>query len=75
VAARKLRASGKMTGPIVTLATAHPAKFPEAVSAAIGVHPSLPAGLADLFDRAETINRCDNGVDAVKDFIRTRVVR
>ncbi|MEL6790993.1 MAG: threonine synthase [Pseudomonadota bacterium] len=75
VAARKLRARGQMTRPIVTLATAHPAKFPEAVSAATGLHPGLPAGMADLFDRAETIHRCDNNTNAVKDFIRTRVVQ
>ena len=39
--------------PMVTLATAHPAKFPAAVAAACGVHPALPARLADLMDRPE----------------------
>jgi threonine synthase len=39
--------------PIVTLATAHPAKFPDAVEAATGVRPPLPPRLADLFDRPE----------------------
>ena len=39
--------------PIVTLATAHPAKFPDAVERATGVRPQLPAHLADLLDRTE----------------------
>jgi threonine synthase len=39
--------------PMVTLATAHPAKFPDAVEVATGVRPALPARLADLFDRPE----------------------
>ena len=41
--------------PMVCLATAHPAKFPDAVEAAIGVRPALPDHLADLFDRPERI--------------------
>ena len=39
--------------PKVALATAHPAKFPDAVERAIGVRPELPERLADLFDRRE----------------------
>src|SRR3546814_7401706 len=39
--------------PMVTLATAHPAKFPEAVERATGQRPSLPARVGDLFDREE----------------------
>ena len=39
--------------PMVVLATAHPAKFPDAVEAATGVHPALPPHLADLFERPE----------------------
>jgi threonine synthase len=42
--------------PIVTLATAHPAKFGDAVEAATGVRPALPARISGLMDRAE---RCD----------------
>ena len=40
-------------GPVICLATAHPAKFPDAVEAATGVRPDLPDRLADLFDRPE----------------------
>lgn len=39
--------------PVVCVATAHPAKFPEAVVGATGVHPELPDSLAGLFDRPE----------------------
>ena len=38
---------------MVCLATAHPAKFPDAVEAATGVRPALPERLADLLDRPE----------------------
>jgi threonine synthase len=40
--------------PIVTLATAHPAKFRDAVERAVGVRPSLPARVGDLFGREES---------------------
>jgi threonine synthase len=39
--------------PTVAMATAHPAKFPDAVSRATGLRPALPAALADLFEREE----------------------
>jgi threonine synthase len=39
--------------PMVCLATAHPAKFPDAVEEATGVRPPLPERLADLLDREE----------------------
>ena len=53
VALGKLRAAGEIPGPAVSLATAHPAKFPDAVKAASGVHPTLPDRYADLFAREE----------------------
>jgi threonine synthase len=39
--------------PVVTLATAHPAKFPDAVERATGIRPTLPARVGDLFERQE----------------------
>jgi threonine synthase len=39
--------------PMIALATAHPAKFPDAVEAATGIRPALPARLADLLERPE----------------------
>jgi threonine synthase len=52
VAAQKC---GAQSGPVVMLGAAHPAKFPEAVEAATGVHPPLPAPLADLHQRRERV--------------------
>ncbi len=39
--------------PVVTLATAHPAKFPDAVERACGIRPALPTRVQGLFDREE----------------------
>ena len=41
--------------PIVTLATAHPAKFRDAVERATGYRPALPARVGDLFEREERL--------------------
>jgi threonine synthase len=54
---------------IVALACAHPAKFPETVQKAIGISPSLPPELSDLFDREERYEIIDNNYDLVKQFI------
>jgi len=59
-------------GPLVTLATAHPAKFPEAIEAATGVRPQLPTRCADLFKRQERFSQLPPEVQAVKQFIRER---
>jgi len=40
--------------PVVTLATAHPAKFADAVERATGVRPPLPLRVGDLFAREES---------------------
>ena len=58
--------------PMITLATAHPAKFPDAVKAATGVHPPLPKHMADLYDRAERLTRVDNDLDALKRVVREK---
>ena len=51
------RARRRGEGPMVALATAHPAKFPDAVEQATGIRPPLPARLADLFDRDGALRR------------------
>ena len=56
--------------PMVTLATAHPAKFPDAVEAATGIRPPLPPRMADLFDREERFTRLPNDLDALKAHIK-----
>ena len=60
--------------PTVYAATAHAAKFPDAVEAATGVHPGLPAHLADLFERPERTTLVANDLTAVEDLVR-RLVR
>jgi threonine synthase len=57
--------------PVVTLATAHPAKFPDAVERATGVRPPLPAHLADLFERPERTSTLANDLATVQAFVRS----
>jgi len=59
--------------PMVSLATAHPAKFPAAVEAACGVHPALPAHMADLFERDERFTVVANDLDGLKSLIKERL--
>ncbi len=62
------------TVPVVTLATAHPAKFPEAVARATGISPALPPQLADLLDRPERVSALPNDIEQLKTFVRDRVL-
>jgi threonine synthase len=59
-------------GPLITLATAHPAKFPHTVETATGVRPALPARCADLFERPERFDELPPDAEAVKQFLRER---
>ncbi len=59
--------------PMVVLATAHPAKFPDTVEQASGSHPDLPEHLADLMLRNERINVLANDITKLKTFITNRV--
>jgi threonine synthase len=61
--------------PMITLATAHPAKFPDAVQAAMGIRPALPTRMADLFDRPERVTRVPNDLAALQALIRERIAR
>jgi threonine synthase len=56
--------------PIVTMATAHPAKFPDVVKRATGIHPPLPPHLADLFARPERVTVLPNDLAAVETQVR-----
>lgn len=56
-------------GPIVALATAHAAKFPDAVEAATGQRPGLPERMADLYEREERITVAPNDINALKTLI------
>ena len=59
--------------PMVVLATAHPAKFPEAVAKATGERPRLPARLGDLMDRAERMDGLPNDLAALETMIDERM--
>ena len=61
--------------PTVALATAHPAKFPEAVERATGRRPPLPDALAAQAERPERAARMVNDLGLLKTFIRERVRR
>ncbi|TVQ58013.1 MAG: threonine synthase [Rhodobacteraceae bacterium] len=63
---------GDPSVPMITLGTAHAAKFPDAVEAACGVRPALPARMADLFDRPERFEVLPNDLGAVEAAIRER---
>ncbi len=70
-ATRRYRAEHAGHEPVITLATAHPAKFPDAVKAATGLHPALPPHMADLFERNERFTSLDNSAEAVQKFIES----
>jgi threonine synthase len=72
-AAELMRSS--IDGPLVTLATAHPAKFPDAVERATGIRPQLPAHLSDLMQRREHFTPLPNDLAAVQQFVETHVRR
>jgi threonine synthase len=61
----------KPAQPMVTLATAHPAKFPNAVKSACGIEPSLPSWLTDLMHREERFDILEADIKTVEDFIAT----
>jgi len=74
LAAARACAANKQT-PMVTLATAHPAKFPDAVRrAGYPQDPALPTHMADLFEREERYTVLDNNSAAVQQFIAENIV-
>ncbi len=58
--------------PVVALATAHPAKFPEATWRATGLRPALPEHLAGIFEKPERVEVLANDIARIKSFIRDR---
>lgn len=59
--------------PMITLATAHPAKFPDAVEAASGCHAPLPPAMSHLYERPERLCPVPNDLGAIKALIRERM--
>lgn len=59
--------------PMITLATAHPAKFPDAVEDAMGARPGLPPHMADLMDREENMCKVPNQLALLETIIKDRI--
>jgi threonine synthase len=67
------RQYGDNAAPMITLATAHPAKFPEAVANASGIYPPLPHRLADLLARTENFELLPNDLKLVQKHMLSRI--
>jgi len=74
-AARAEMNAGSGSAPMVALACAHPAKFPDVVERATGIRPALPAFLSDMLKRRERTVVLPNDLGAVTRFIQTRARR
>jgi threonine synthase len=61
--------------PVVAMATAHPAKFPDAMERATGQRPALPVRMADLFDRTERFAVLPNDLATIEAAVRALVGR
>lgn len=61
--------------PMITLSTAHPAKFPDAVEKACGIHPELPPHMADMASKPERVTRVPNDLEALKTLVHERRAR
>ena len=70
-AAHQIRSSGCVSPeiPIISLACAHPAKFPDAVHRATGSYPDLPVQLDDLLEKKEHTVVLPNDFDSVANYI------
>ncbi len=69
-AGRACRAPGR--APLVCLATAHPAKFPDAVERATGRTPEPPSALADIMNREENYEVLPNDLSSVQSYLAAR---
>jgi threonine synthase len=61
--------------PTIAAATAHPAKFPDAIRQAVGISPPLPPHLADLYEREEALSTAPNDLAIVQASIRAFAAR
>ena len=61
--------------PTIAMATAHPAKFPDAMERATGTRPALPPRMADLFEREERFVVLPNDIAAVQANVRALIGR
>jgi threonine synthase len=75
VAAARVCAARQPRIPVIAMATAHPAKFPDAMQQAIGLRPPLPGRLADLYEREEVFATAPNELAAVEALVRASTHR
>jgi len=72
-----LKAAGKIGTPhgvpLVTLATAHPAKFPAAVEAACGINPPLPPHMSGLEKLPERMTKLPDDLGAIQNYIKEHI--
>ena len=69
------KTAGRPETPVVVLATAHPAKFPDAIEAITGERPALPPRLAALMSEPERMAVLPNDLGAIKRFVDEQVGR
>ncbi|MBP0444829.1 threonine synthase [Roseomonas sp. SSH11] len=74
-AASLAHAPDEKATPIIIAATAHPAKFPDAVEQATGTRPALPPHMADLYEREERFTVLPNELSAVQSAVRAHARR
>ena len=70
VALAAAREQGPVGLPVIVAATAHPAKFPDAIEQAVGFRPALPPHLSDLYERKEQYERAPNDLAAIETLVR-----
>lgn len=68
-AVRRRREKGDAPPPVIVLATAHPAKFPETAEAAIGIAPDAPPRLTRLWDRDVSVETIEPTLDALREHL------
>ena len=68
-AVRRQRALGALQGPVVVLATAHPAKFPETVHAALDFEPDAPDRLAAIGAQGTAVEEIAPSVEALRPYL------
>ena len=66
-------AANEPNSAVVSLACAHPAKFPDAVKRATNIHPELPAHLSDLFDKPEILIEQPNDLGVLQEFVKDKI--
>ena len=70
VALAAAREQGPVGLPVIVAATAHPAKFPDAIEQAVGFRPALPPHLSDLYERKEQYERAPNELATIETLVR-----